>query len=293
MSEPPFIHYDDNLPAGGFRFLHVEKISTRIRRYNWELVAHRHRDLYQIVLIDSGAGHVNFDLRTKAFSGKTLIVVPPLVVHSFSYSVRSFGRILTISEDYVQELSAFLGNDFSMLNCLSNPLVLLLNEDFRDDFELIHQSFDAIQDNLQSRRRRAGAVLSASMLSIFGVIREHALEVAAPSQETQRRRMLYNNFRDLLEAHFREQLSIAEYAKMMSITERTLHRACRDVAGSSPLKIAHRRIVLEAQRLLLYSSLSIGEVAYYLGFNDPSSFSRFFVDHMEEPPQTFRRTRLG
>lgn len=293
MSEPPFIHYDDNLPAGGFRFLHVEKISTRVRRYNWELVAHRHRDLYQVVLIDSGAGQVSFDLRSKTFSGKTLIVVPPLVVHSFSYSVRSFGRILTISEDYVRELSSFLGNEASVLDSLSNSLVLLLNDDFRDDFDLLSQSFDAIQDNLQSKRRRAGAVLSASMLSIFGVIREHALEVAAPSLETQRRRMLYNNFRTLLEEHFREQLSIAEYANMMSIAERTLHRACKDVTGSSPLKIAHRRVVLEAQRLLLYSSLSIGEIAYHLGFSDPSSFSRFFVDQMDEPPQTFRRMRLG
>lgn len=290
-SGPPFIHYDERLPGSDFRFLHVEKISTRIRKYNWELFPHRHRDLYQIVLIEAGSGHVNFDLREEAFFAPSLVLVPPLVVHSFRYAPQSAGRILTISDSYINELARFSGEP-QLPEMLMHPLTHSLDNE-RTALASISAAFQAISEYLSLSQRGRGAILSANMLSILGLLTLYMKEVPAPGAETQRRRHLYATFRDFLEQHFRDQPPIAVYAEMMSITERTLHRVCRDVAGQSPLKIAHRRVALEAQRLLLYSGMTVGEIAYSLGFKDPSNFSRFFVENVGEPPQVFRRARLG
>ena len=48
------------------------------------------------------------------------------------------------------------------------------------------------------------------------------------------------------------------------------------------------RILLEAQRALLNSTLSIAQTAYYLGFNDPAYFSRFFTKATGQSPRSFR-----
>lgn len=288
---PPFIHYDERLPGSDFRFLHVEKISTRIRKYNWELFPHRHRDLFQMVLLQAGRGHFSYDLSEDALEAPALVLVPPLIVHSFRYEPQSAGQILTISDSYIDELARFSGEP-QLPQMLMSPLVHGLRD---EPAQLAHvvAALAAISDNLSSTRRGRGANLSANVLGILGLLSQYVREEPLPGSETQRRRQLYADFRDLIERHFREQLPIASYAAMMSVTERTLHRVCRDVAGESPLKIAHRRIGLEAQRLLLYSSLTVGEVAYHLGFRDPSNFSRFFVENIGEPPQVFRRARLG
>lgn len=291
MEGPPFIHYEGRVPGGEFRFVHVEKISTRIRKYNWELFPHRHRDLFQAVLVEAGEGHVSFDLWEEAFRAPALVLVPSPVVHSFRYAPRSSGRVLTLSDAYVRELLRF--TDEPLLDAiLARPQVVSLaagSATLRD----ISAAMDAIAERLGAAPQGRGAMLSASVLRIFGHLPQHCGEAPAQGPEMLRRRYLYDQFRALLERHFREQLSVARYADMLAVTERTLHRACRETAGEPPLKIAHRRLVLEAQRLLLYSAMSVSEIAYHLGFKDPSNFSRFFVEHVGESPIMFRRARLG
>ncbi|MGB3383878.1 MAG: helix-turn-helix domain-containing protein [Marinomonas sp.] len=47
-------------------------------------------------------------------------------------------------------------------------------------------------------------------------------------------------------------------------------------------------MLLEAKRQLLYTSQSIEEIAYNLGFKDPAYFSRFFKKNTGYPPGRFR-----
>lgn len=291
MEGPPFIHYDGRLPGGEFRFVHVEKISTRIRKYNWELFPHRHRDLFQAALIETGSGHVGFDLDVELFAAPVLVLIPSLVVHSFSYAPRSSGHMLTISDGYMRELVQFADEPW-LESALATPRVIALEAGsfMLDD---IAAAMSAIVERLQAAPQARGAMLSANVLRILGHLAQHPREPVSQGVDVQRRRQLYDQFRTLLEQHFRQQLSVAGYAAMLSVTERTLHRACRDVAGEPPLKIAHRRLVLEGQRLLLYSAKSVGEISYHLGFKDPSNFSRFFMEHVGESPLMFRRARLG
>ena len=49
-----------------------------------------------------------------------------------------------------------------------------------------------------------------------------------------------------------------------------------------------QRAMLEAQRLLLYTELSVTQVAYAIGFEDPAYFSRFFTRHAGRTPRSYR-----
>lgn len=51
----------------------------------------------------------------------------------------------------------------------------------------------------------------------------------------------------------------------------------------------HQRIVLEAKRDLIYTSLTINQLADSLGFADPAYFSRFFRRMTGLSPRDFRR----
>ena len=62
------------------------------------------------------------------------------------------------------------------------------------------------------------------------------------------------------------------------------------VAGQSPTQLIHSRMLIEAERQLRYTGMSITEIAYYLGFEDPAYFSRFFTKGMGASPRNFRRS---
>jgi AraC family transcriptional activator of pobA len=95
-------------------------------------------------------------------------------------------------------------------------------------------------------------------------------------------------FRALVEAQYREQPSLAMLAARLGITTTQLNRVCREVLGRPALAVVHTRLVLEAQRELAYTSMSVKQVALGLGFEDAAYFSRFFQRRTGQTPTAWR-----
>ena len=83
-------------------------------------------------------------------------------------------------------------------------------------------------------------------------------------------------FKLVVEAHLTEQPSINTIAEKLALTTNSLYRIVKEHSGISPKDFFTNRLIIEAQRKLQYSSLSVKELAYELGFNDPDYFSRLF-----------------
>lgn len=83
-------------------------------------------------------------------------------------------------------------------------------------------------------------------------------------------------FKLVVETHLTEQPSIHTIAEKLALTTNSLYRIVKEYAGTSPKDFLTNRLMIEAQRKLHYSTLSVKELAYELGFNDPDYFSRLF-----------------
>lgn len=87
---------------------------------------------------------------------------------------------------------------------------------------------------------------------------------------------IIREFNYLVEQHFREKHSVAEYAELLNKAPKTLANLFKKLDGRSPLQFIQARILLEARRLLKYTDKTVSEISYELGYNDIQSFSRFF-----------------
>jgi AraC family transcriptional activator of pobA len=76
---------------------------------------------------------------------------------------------------------------------------------------------------------------------------------------------------------------------MLKVSSKRLRAACAKATGAPPISIIQARLLLEAKRLLRYSEATVAEIAYYLGFEDPAYFSRFFARGCEMSPRQFRQ----
>jgi len=83
-------------------------------------------------------------------------------------------------------------------------------------------------------------------------------------------------FKLMVETHLTEQPSINTIAEKLALTTNSLYRIVKEYSGISPKDFLTNRLMIEAQRKLHYSNLSVKELAYELGFNDPDYFSRLF-----------------
>lgn len=86
----------------------------------------------------------------------------------------------------------------------------------------------------------------------------------------------YIEFKLIVETHLTDQHFIHSIAGELALTTNSLYGLVKEYAGVSPKEYITNRLMLEAQRKLYYSRLSVKEVAYELGFNDPAYFSRLF-----------------
>ncbi|SEM80464.1 AraC-type DNA-binding protein [Mucilaginibacter gossypiicola] len=95
-------------------------------------------------------------------------------------------------------------------------------------------------------------------------------------------------FIQLVERNFFKYHDVASYANILNISAKALNKRVCKHSCYTPNEIIKRRIILEAKRLLVYTHLSVKEIGYKLGYEDPSYFIRFFSKQVKAAPQTFR-----
>ncbi|MCX2478330.1 helix-turn-helix domain-containing protein [Pedobacter sp. MC2016-15] len=98
---------------------------------------------------------------------------------------------------------------------------------------------------------------------------------------------LIREFNYLVENHFCEHHDVAFYASALNKSPKTLSNTFLNY-NRSPLHIIHDRILIHAKRQISYTSLSVKEIAYQLGYNDIQTFSRFFKKCEGISPSQYR-----
>ncbi len=99
---------------------------------------------------------------------------------------------------------------------------------------------------------------------------------------------LVREFSFLVEQHFKEKHTVAEYAEILNKSPKTISNLFGKVSDKTPLQIIQSRILVEVRRMLRYTDKPVSEIGYDVGYNDIQSFSRFFKKHEGMSPTDFR-----
>ena len=99
---------------------------------------------------------------------------------------------------------------------------------------------------------------------------------------------LFLKFLEAVRANFEHNYTLSQLAKMLNTTEAKLNEQSKLYTGRTAQNVIYGLIASEAKRLLTYQKLSVKEVAYQLGFNDPFYFSNFFKKHTNISPKNYQ-----
>lgn len=111
--------------------------------------------------------------------------------------------------------------------------------------------------------------------------------------EQQSELEFFRKFTRLVEEHYKSKHTVADYADLLCMSPKTITHKFNRLRLPQPNEVIKDRIILEAKRLLVHTSLTAKEVAYELGYNDPAYFSRLFLAKTGESPSGFRSTFLA
>jgi AraC family transcriptional activator of pobA len=277
---PAYMLYGEAQPAGLPDLLHLETIAQRSRLHDWEIRPHRHPALFQILVIARGVLQAMLDDATQPLQGPCAIAVPAMVVHGFQFDPGIDGMVVTVAARQVQALT---GGDAAWCAALAAPRVLAPAP------TALLQAAEALRDeHARGDSWRALALDAALRRLLLELARALPAAMATATPAPARALQHAQRFQALVDAHFRAQPPLAALAAPLGITTTQLERVCRAVLGRSALGVLHDRLLLEAQRELGYTRMSVKQVAIGLGFADAGYFARWFQQRTGLTPTAWR-----
>ena len=131
-------------------------------------------------------------------------------------------------------------------------------------------------------------VLQGLVFSLVQYVQQmHNLLSAA--NNTPQKEQLIQKFRALIARHFIESKSVGFYAAQLHVTPKYLSEVLVDITGKTAKELINEHLFLEARSLLKQTSMTIKEIAYWLGFEDQSYFVRTFKKQTGSTPSEYRK----
>jgi len=99
---------------------------------------------------------------------------------------------------------------------------------------------------------------------------------------------LFLKFLEAVRADFKKNRTVKQIAASLGTTESKLNELSKLHTGKTAQNVIFGLTASEAKRLFTYEKLSVKEVAYALGFNDPFYFSNFFKKQTKQSPKLYK-----
>lgn len=277
----------DPVPDGS-EMLHIEPIPSRSRLYHWEIDAHVHRGLHQVVWVQRGRADVDLDESHTRCDAPAAIVIPPGVVHAFRFAPDTDGFVLTMSPRSLVEGDLPAAGE-ALHTLFAAPRVLALDAQAPDA-----QRTAALLETLLAEFRAPGTAGAPVPVWLARAAIWRLAQLAAQVQRVERadrvrpHRALFARFLALVEAHHLEHWPIGRYASQLGLSPARLNRLARAETGLNAQAVVHDRLLREACRRLVYVAAPVSRLAFELGFDDPAYFSRFFKRGTGVAPSEYR-----
>jgi YesN/AraC family two-component response regulator len=100
---------------------------------------------------------------------------------------------------------------------------------------------------------------------------------------------VFNEFKTLLEINYIKTRNSRVYAEKLFISYKFLNDVVKKSTGKTIKAFIDDFVTIEIKRYLASTSLSIKEISYKTGFDEPANMIKFFKKHTQQTPLQFRK----
>lgn len=269
--------------------VHIEQIEILVDGNITLLTPHK-LDFYALRFVQEGSGKVFVDHIPYEIKERWVMLASPEQIswvdipegESIKYTLVAFTPALIDLMGFAENVNANLLGQASHIN-------IELDE---ENYTIVSQYFSLMlkefeQPNPDEKTDQIIASLLRSL--ILYLIRISDIQNNPP--KNKRRQNYYNIYRQFLESlsqHYQQKHYVADYVDELFINEKQLNRACKAVANKTASQVIQEHLMFEAKRLLFYSTNTIKEIGFHIGFRDSAHFIKLFKKLNGITPGEFR-----
>lgn len=247
------------------------------------MVGHTHRDDYYVcILVLNGTFRINCELQSNELKTGDLLLIKPYQIHTIEhYSEDFYAYFLSIQDFRIpDELTYLLFN----LSYTQQQISLSL-EATQTLLETIHLLLKNESKKEEYATEITDGLFQALIYKIGSLFKEttQVPEISIINQSN----VITSKFKRLIttQTHLKQP---SYFANQLFITPAHLNDCVKKTTGQTVSYWLKKSIINEAKRLLYYTTKSVKEIAFELGYEDHTYFSRLFKKHVKQTPLQFR-----
>jgi AraC family transcriptional activator of pobA len=246
------------------------------------------QDYFCLMFVEDARGEITIDnLKIRADQAKT-IVIKPRCISKIDLNRLAKGKLICFTEDFFSlRYNSNTLSQFAFLQRDALPFIRLNNEQNAHLDGLI-----TLLEREYSNQKRDSKKVLRSYLNILLVELDR---IFSPSGFVLNRSLnleKIQKYESLIEKHFLVKRLPSQYAALLNVSPNYLNKICKEETGQTAGDLIRKRIVIETQRQLHYTNLSVKEIADKLGFENASYFVTFFKKNAGMTPEQFRKSGI-
>lgn len=247
---------------------------------------HHKISFYVIVIITDKKGKHSVDYKDYTYKKGTVFTLRKNIIHKF-HKTNAKGKFLVFTEDFVIRYSDKIDilKTFQLFNeMFGSPKLQLNNNDFIEIESLTNQ----IQREYLNINDNHSIEVIRSLIQIL-IIKLFRIKSKGNDNFVNKKYYLkFISLQELVEKDCFESKKVAYYANKIGVTTKTLNNITQSIIGKNAKAFIDDIVILQIKRLLINSPLSFTEIAYQVGFDDPTNFFKYFKKKTGFSPKQFK-----
>ncbi|ULC60016.1 helix-turn-helix domain-containing protein [Flaviramulus sp. BrNp1-15] len=245
-------------------------------------------DTYAVCWIKAKVNRIKINGTTyKNVSNSIFFIDPKFNWKIFKKNAKtSSGYILYLTQEVLNNpiLSNLHINKVRLFNSGETPL-FKLSPGIEKRTQAILEMIDELLGSHLNHKEEA----ILSLLNTFFVYCDGQCNIKSIASNNNSRTNIVYNFKKLVDKHVIEYHNVSHYAKLLNITPKYLNECVNEVLSTSSKNIIVEQLLMRSRHRLKFSSKSIKEISFELGFSTPDYFSYFFKTHTGYKPSALRK----
>jgi len=246
---------------------------------------------YALFLCTQNDGKYNVNFKEYKFKKGTLFTLRKDNIHKF-YETKGKGLLLIFTEDFIVHHTNKIeaSKTFLLFNeMLTSPKLQLNDADYLEVMnivKLIKKEYFEVSDDYSLNILRN--YIQVIITKLFR-IKSNNNDVFADNKYLS----MFLQLQDLVEKECFNNKKVSFYAKEMGVSSKTLNNVTQAILHKTTKTFINDLVIIQAKRLISNSQNSLTEIAYQMGFEDPTNFFKYFRKYTGESPSQFRDSCQG
>ena len=244
------------------------------------------------VLCKNGEIDITHNHKHYVLKKNSLIVGIPDIVVKINSQSSIDANAMFCKKDFLDSLKVNVDNSLIriLFYILKNPILELTTDELSDlqrTFADLESFANANKEDIFTKE----IIASGIRAFIYKVCRIVSLRIKQSEyiKVNTRKYEYFKQFFALLATAYKQHRNVNWYAEQLHLSTKYFTTLIRQVSGRTTIDWINDRVIYEAKNLLLYSEMSITEIAYHLNFPSASFFSKYFKNIVGVNPSEFRK----